>query len=547
MKNLKFFIFSISFLGAIILANPVSADYTCSKTGSEPDISCPTGTANEILLYFHGLYNDRNYKESCDVFKTQLDSIRNSKPGVIGVHVNGGNPWSSHPADINSVLAKVDSECNVKGSLPIILAGHSDGGSAVRANANMANRIILLDATYGSVDAFTKNCSKITMIDGSSTKTGADVIVNACKNDTNFKYFPNQSSSISHFNTRNNLSQYYLMGTNIQNPNSANQTTGGDTGPNITMPNVENPFDKLQVKIPGMAKFSEAQVVQEGGKVKIYINWIAEYLVGFYRYAIGIIGIFAVVGMAIGGVIWIMSAGNPSMVGMGREWVMSSLLGLILALGSYIILNSINSEFVNFKPISLLYVEKIDLPDYGDSAGPDSGVAASQGKNYTGNGLGQIPCPSGITDIRQLADYYTSQVSVYYSQSLRGSCSGGKCYLDCSSFAQLLAICGKLRGVSGEGRTINLFVNSTNNRQVLPKNNSDFINNPDKYLRPGDLVGYNTNGKGHVLTYIGNSQMVESGGGSQRSVIKQLAGIKIVDFKKRIQGYGSTPLYYINR
>lgn len=149
-----------------------------------------------------------------------------------------------------------------------------------------------------------------------------------------------------------------------------------------SLPVIQNPFDSLQVKIPGMAKFSEAQVTKTDDKTKIYINWIAEYLVGFYKYAIAIIGVFAVVGMAIGGVIWIMSGGNPGMVAMGREWVMSSLLGLVLALGSYIILNSINSEFVNFKPLTLDYVDRIGEAD------PYSTDAYSGGYDMQGRGIG---------------------------------------------------------------------------------------------------------------------------------------------------------------
>ncbi len=135
---------------------------------------------------------------------------------------------------------------------------------------------------------------------------------------------------------------------------------------NASLPTIKNPFDDLQVKIPGMERFSEASVTAGAKGIDISINWIGEYLIAFYNYAISIIGVFAVVGMAIGGVIWVVSMGNPSMVGMGKEWVVSSLLGLILALGSYIILNTISEDFVQFKPISLAYIQERDLPDITD-------------------------------------------------------------------------------------------------------------------------------------------------------------------------------------
>jgi len=124
-----------------------------------------------------------------------------------------------------------------------------------------------------------------------------------------------------------------------------------------SLPDIKNPFDNLQVKIPGMERFSEAEIVNNDDEINIYFNWIGEYLIGIYNYAIAVVGVFAVVAMAIGGVIWIMSFGNPSLVSVGKDWVVSSLLGLALALGSYIILHTINEDFVNFKPLGLTYIE----------------------------------------------------------------------------------------------------------------------------------------------------------------------------------------------
>ena len=139
--------------------------------------------------------------------------------------------------------------------------------------------------------------------------------------------------------------------------------------PNSSLPSIKNPFDSLQVPIPGMARFTEATITQSGNNQTLQVNWIAEYIYGLYNYAIGIIGIFAVVGIAIGGVIWIMSAGNPSLVNAGKDWVVSSVLGLLLALGSYLILNSINPDLVNYYNQNLHIARDSDLDPSTMTAG----------------------------------------------------------------------------------------------------------------------------------------------------------------------------------
>jgi len=134
-----------------------------------------------------------------------------------------------------------------------------------------------------------------------------------------------------------------------------------------SLPTIINPFDKLQVKIPGLERFSEPQITEVDGRPVINTNWIGEYIIGIYNYAIGIIGILAVLGMAIGGVMWIMSAGNKTMVGEAKSWITSSLLGLVLALGSYTLLYIINKDLITFRPINTLYIPRKDFYELSKS------------------------------------------------------------------------------------------------------------------------------------------------------------------------------------
>ena len=76
---------------------------------------------------------------------------------------------------------------------------------------------------------------------------------------------------------------------------------------------------------------------------------IGKYIRAIYNYAIGIVGILAAVVMMVGGVMWITAGGNAERVGNAKSWIGASLSGLVLALCSYIILNTVNPDLVIFQ------------------------------------------------------------------------------------------------------------------------------------------------------------------------------------------------------
>ena len=59
--------------------------------------------------------------------------------------------------------------------------------------------------------------------------------------------------------------------------------------------------------------------------------------------------ILALVMMVIGGVEYVGAAGNTSFLGDAKDRIINALLGLILALAAWLILNTINPELVNFQ------------------------------------------------------------------------------------------------------------------------------------------------------------------------------------------------------
>lgn len=125
-----------------------------------------------------------------------------------------------------------------------------------------------------------------------------------------------------------------------------------------SVPQWQNPFDKLQIKIPGMQKFSEVAPCPDDPDKKC-VKWISEYIAGLYQYAIGIVGILAAVVLMIGGIIWLTAGGNQTRIGTAKSYIGGSIAGLVIALSSYLILYQINPELIKLKPIKVTQVKGI--------------------------------------------------------------------------------------------------------------------------------------------------------------------------------------------
>ncbi len=115
----------------------------------------------------------------------------------------------------------------------------------------------------------------------------------------------------------------------------------------------------LKVSIPAMETLKNVQC--SGGSC--YIPWLAQYISGIQKYALGIIGIIAVIVLMIGGILWLTAAGNQSQIGQAKKMIASSLVGVFLLFGSYLILSLINQNMVNLKGINLEYIDRTSMDE----------------------------------------------------------------------------------------------------------------------------------------------------------------------------------------
>ncbi|MGC9048745.1 MAG: hypothetical protein ACP5IX_00780 [Patescibacteria group bacterium] len=130
---------------------------------------------------------------------------------------------------------------------------------------------------------------------------------------------------------------------------------------------------ELQIQMPGFKGFTkEIEICLEGGKTLeecqrgqrgYSIPWIGEYIVAIYKWSVGAIAIIAVVMIMIGGFQWLMAGGNVGIISDAKSRITYAVIGLILILGSNLVLSSINPNLTIFKPLIIGKIERIELAD----------------------------------------------------------------------------------------------------------------------------------------------------------------------------------------
>lgn len=93
-----------------------------------------------------------------------------------------------------------------------------------------------------------------------------------------------------------------------------------------------------------------------GGKTTV--AGIADYLVTAYNYFVGIGVICAIILMMVGGLRWTSSAGSSERIGAAKKMISNALSGLVLLLGSYLILFTINPDLIRLKAPQVPMIRK---------------------------------------------------------------------------------------------------------------------------------------------------------------------------------------------
>ncbi|MCX6753139.1 MAG: NlpC/P60 family protein [Candidatus Nomurabacteria bacterium] len=228
-----------------------------------------------------------------------------------------------------------------------------------------------------------------------------------------------------------------------------------------------------------------------------------DYLNALIKIFIGICAVLAFIMIVLGGIEYITSE-LISNKAEGKKRITGAIFGLILALASYALLNTINP--------AVLQVCLNQLPQATVTIGGDTNTPIAS--NITGTLPSGIVCTSGQSNIPAIANSFAGKMT--YLMGAKGTPGpNNTIQLDCSGFVNYVLKCAGVPFINGG--TANIFSGAENVTSI----SGSSVNG--QALHIGDLLGWmpgelgnKYGGSGHVMIYIGNSsvQAADSHGGS---------------------------------
>lgn len=118
------------------------------------------------------------------------------------------------------------------------------------------------------------------------------------------------------------------------------------------------------------------------------IGDFATYFKNLYLLALWIVGISALFMLVVGGFLYLSSAGNTSLVGTAKKTIYGALIGLVIALISWLLLDTINSDLTNLKLSGLSGAVGGAGSTNGGGGGGSTGGDGKIPEEYRGKGSG---------------------------------------------------------------------------------------------------------------------------------------------------------------
>ena len=130
---------------------------------------------------------------------------------------------------------------------------------------------------------------------------------------------------------------------------------------------------QLSVPIPGLT-FQTATI--SGGRLTS--NQLGQYIAAMYRYAVAIVLMTAIIMTVYGGFRYLIGASLGD-IKAGKQIIQDAIVGMILVLGAYLILQTVNPDTIMFRPLVLTTVdaEDLNMTTRNDTGGGEFTAAAS--------------------------------------------------------------------------------------------------------------------------------------------------------------------------
>ncbi|MBI3290993.1 hypothetical protein HYZ76_01790 [Candidatus Falkowbacteria bacterium] len=144
------------------------------------------------------------------------------------------------------------------------------------------------------------------------------------------------------------------------------------------------PAPDIQIEIGGL-KLEDSPPCEPGKPCPI--DWIGQYVAALYRYGVGLAAGLSVIMIMAGGFLWLSSGGSPDRVNKAKDFIISALAGLMLAMFSFIILYTVNPRLTSLDTVN---INSPSAPVAGaDGERPDGGISENElvNKFFNNSGL----------------------------------------------------------------------------------------------------------------------------------------------------------------
>lgn len=231
-------------------------------------------------------------------------------------------------------------------------------------------------------------------------------------------------------------------------------------------------YDYIQLEsIPGFE--------DSGSDLKSYIESV-------YKFGIWTVGIAAVLMITIGGFMYLTSAGNTSKMDVAKKVVTDAIIGLVVALGAYLILYVINPDLIKIN---------ISMEQLGTSSGTGVGttVPSSSGEANSSS----VGCGKAVD-----AAIAKKSNGCTYSQQNRNGCTGNPAYTDCSDLVNTSYLKAGCKSPGSTSSAIYANAKTIGNKNSLKAG--------DLIVRPGHVVMCENDGCSTIIHAAGkNKGLVE--------------------------------------
>jgi cell wall-associated NlpC family hydrolase len=291
---------------------------------------------------------------------------------------------------------------------------------------------------------------------------------------------------------------------------------------------------ELLAPIPGIgAQYTDGDgnvrdsgFTEEDGRQFVDTNKIqlGDYINQIFRIALGILMVIAVIMIIISGVEY-MAVESIFGKTAAKGRITDALTGLIIGLGIFLILSTINPKLleVNFSPkkVELKILDDIDLTGFGGDS--SNGSSSGTGGSVAFSNSAGVYCPGtggNSETLNSVARSFAGKITYRFGAKggASANCPSGQVCVDCSGYASLLLKCSGYKNYGSVG-TSNIFSTANNRIPVKPGSltSSSFVNASNNQLvnlAAGDMLGWlageaNQN-VGHVYIYLGNGLINDS-------------------------------------